>query len=457
MNMLDRDTLADLVRRGEIDTVVCAWPDIWGRLMGKRLTGRNFLEAALGEDGLHGSLYIYVTDMDMDPRPGYTVTDWHSGFHDCRFVPDLATLHRVPWHERTAMVLCDAVDDLTGTPIEIAPRAMLKRQVAALGALGHAVKCASELEFYVYRDSYEAAWHKGYQGLDALSNFRADFSILQSGKTEPFIQLARRQLDAIGLEIEYSKTEWGLGQQEINFRYTDPLAMADRHMIFKTAIKELAAQAGLSATFMAKPWAHEIGSSCHLHASLWSADGRTPLSADARGTGGMSAAFGAFVAGQLARTRELTLLYAHTINAYKRLRPHSFAPNSLALGFDNRTCGFRLCGHHRSFRIEHRIPGADANPYLVIAGLLAAGADGLRRKLPTPPVWHGNAYVDATLPRTPSALHEALPLFEGSAFAREALGEAAHAHLANFGRQELAAFDHECVTDWERKRYFERI
>ncbi|MBM3482826.1 MAG: glutamine synthetase [Alphaproteobacteria bacterium] len=457
MNALDRASIEALIARGDIDTVVCATPDIWGRLMGKRVTGRTFLKTALGDEGLHGSLYVFVVDMDMDPRPGFALTSWDTGYHDCHYAPDLSTLHRVPWHDKTAMVLCDLRDEHSGAPVAVSPRAILKRQVEAAAALGFGVKCASELEFFLFKDSFEAAWHKEYQGLDPTSTYRGDYHILQSAKDEPFLQAVRRHLDDIGIEIEFSKTEWGLGQQEINLRYTDAIEMADRHALYKNAIKELAAQAGLSATFMAKPWAHEIGSSCHLHTSLWSADGATPLSWDGNAPGHMSAAFGAFVAGQLERTRELAFLVGHTVNAYKRFRPESFAPTAIALGDDNRTCGFRLCGHGPSFRVENRIPGADANPYLAIAASIAAGLDGIRRKLKAPEIYRANAYRDAALPRVPMALHEALPLFEQSAFAREALGAEVHAHLANFGRQELAAFDHECVTDWERKRYFERI
>jgi glutamine synthetase len=457
MNALDRAGIEELITRGDIDTVVCAVPDIWGRLMGKRVTGRTFVKTALGDEGLHGSLYIFTVDIDMDPRPGFALTSWDTGYHDCRYVPDLATLHRVPWHDKTAMVLCDMVDEHDGAPIAASPRAILKRQVEAAAALGYTVKCASELEFYLFNDSFEAAWHKDYKSLDPTSTYRGDYHILQSAKTEPLFQKMRRHLDEIGIEIEFSKTEWGLGQQEINLRYADALEMADRHALYKNAVKEMAAQAGLSATFMAKPWANDIGSSCHLHTSLWDRDGATPLSWDSEAPGHMSAPFGAFIAGQIEHTRALALLLAHTVNAYKRFRPDSFAPTAMALGDDNRTCGFRLCGRQASFRVENRIPGADANPYFAIAASIAAGLDGIRRKLPAPAVHRGNAYRDESLPRVPTALHEALPLFEASGFAREALGAEAHAHLVNFARQELAAFDHECVTDWERKRYFERI
>lgn len=457
MNALDRASIEALIARGEIETVVCATPDIWGRLMGKRVTGRTFLKTALGEEGLHGSLYIFTVDMDMDPRPGFALTSWDTGYHDCHYAPDLSTFHRVPWHDKTAMVLCDLHDEDSGEPVAISPRAILKRQVKAAAELGYSVKCASELEFFLFNDSFEAAWHKNYQGLDPSSTYRGDYHILQSAKTEPFLQAVRRHLDAIGIEIEFSKTEWGLGQQEINLRYAEALEMADRHALYKNAVKELAAQAGFSATFMAKPWASEIGSSCHLHTSLWDRAGTMPLSWDERAPGHMSEPFGAFVAGQIEHTRALALLVAHTVNAYKRFRPDSFAPTAIALGDDNRTCGYRLCGKQASFRVENRIPGADANPYLAIAASIAAGLDGIRRKLTAPDIHRGNAYRNDALPRVPTALHEALPLFEASAFARQAFGESVHAHVVNFARQELAAFDHECVTDWERKRYFERI
>lgn len=453
--LLSLDDLKSRIAAGEIATVICAMPDLWGRLVGKRLTAKNFLSAALGAEGVHASVYLFCVDMDMDPRPGYALTGWDKGFQDCVMRPDLATIRVLPWVPKTAFVLCDAVDH-DGTELAMAPRTILKRQLARAAARGLAFKCASELEFFLFRDSYDEAWEKRYRGLRPTSRYRADYHMLQSTRDEPLIGELCTMMEAAGIEVENAKTEWGLGQQEIALRYADALEMADRHLLYKNWVKEIVSRHGLSATFMAKPFIDEVGSSCHVHVSLWDTDG-TPASFDAAAAGHMAPRFGSFVAGMIAGGRDYALLFAPTVNSYKRFRRESFAPVQLVCGGDNRTCGFRLVGHGTGFRVESRIPGADANPYLMLAGILASGLDGIEAGLPTPPIYDANAYLDASLPRVPPTLRDAVALFGASDRTRAAFGGIAHPHLLHFYRQEVEAFEQETVTDWEMMRYFERI
>jgi glutamine synthetase len=453
---IELDELRRLGQTGEIETVLCAMPDLWGRLVGKRVTVKSFLDTALGEEGLHASLYLFVVDMDMDPRPGYAMTSWDDGFRDCRMVPDLGTLRVLPWLERTAVVLCDPADEHTGELVDVAPRVLLKRQLERYRAAGMTLKCATELEFFLYADDYRSAWERRYRDLNPVSYYRADYHILQSTKDDWFTQRLRNQMNAADIEVEFSKSEWGLGQQEVNLRYADALEMADRHALYKNGVKELTALAGMSASFMAKPGIEEIGSSCHVHLSVWDQDGERPLM-PGDGPHGMSPLFHRFIAGQVAHGRELSVLIAPNVNSYKRFQPNEFAGISFAWGLDNRTCGLRVVGEEHSLRLEHRIGGADANPYLVIAALAAAGLAGIEGEFEAPPALVGNAADHPEYPRVASTLTEALALFEGSGFARDAFGAVAHAHLANFFRQELDAFNHETVTDWELVRYFERV
>ena len=371
------DDIRALWQKGELETVVCAIPDIWGRLVGKRVRVPTFLDVALGSEGLHGSLYLFCVDVDMDPQDGYALTDWERGFQDCRFVPDLSTLRTIPWMEKTAVVVCDAYYEDSDEIVPMAPRSILKRQVARAREAGLSLKCATELEFYLFRDSFQEAWDKRYEGLSPTSRFRSDYHVLQSTMDESFIGRARELITEAGVEVEFSKPEWGLGQQEINLRYDEALEMADRHTLYKTWIKELAALDGMSATFMAKPFFEDVGSSCHVHASLWSEDGRQAVGWQADAEDQMSDTMGGFLGGLVAHSRDFTVFFAPNINSYKRIQPDSFAPTSLAVGLDNRTCGFRLIGHGDSFRVENRIPGADVNPYLAIAGMIAAGLAGL--------------------------------------------------------------------------------
>lgn len=449
------EELRSLADRGEIDTVLCVTPDLWGRVVGKRVTPKTFLKTALGGEGLHASLYLFVVDMDMGPRPGYAMTSWEDGFRDFHMVPDLATLRIVPWLSRTAIVICDPHDEQTRAPVAVSPRNVLKHQLERYAAHDMRLKCATELEFYIFADEPREAFKRRYRDLTPLSYYRADYHILQSTRDEWLLKHIRAAMDAADIEIEFSKAEWGLGQQEVNLRYTDALEMADRHLLYKNGVKEIAALAGHSVSFMAKPFIDEIGSSCHVHTSVWSTDDR-PLFGDAH-PHDPGQLLGSFIAGQAAYGRELTVLFAPNVNSYKRFQPEQFAGNNFAWADDNRTCGLRLVGEGPSVRLEHRIPGADANPYLTIAAVAAAGLRGIEEGLACPAPQEGNAARCAPELLVPTTYGEAIRLFETSAIARAALGDEVFDHLVNFHRQELAAFEHETVTDWEIVRYFERV
>lgn len=448
--------LEQAIREGGIDTVVCALPDIWGRLVGKRLTAKYFLDALRGGKGFASSVYLFVTDMDMDPRPGYRLTGWEKGFQDFALRPDPSTFRILPWHQRTAFCLCDAVT-AQGEDLPIAPRNILKRQIDRAAKLGIGFKCATELEFFTFRNSFEDAWDRRYRDLTPTSRYRADYHVLQSSLDEPFLQCLRDHMEAVGIEVENAKTEWGLGQQEIALKYCDPLEMADRHALYKTWVKEILGQQGYSATFMAKPFIDEVGSSCHVHISMWDKDSGAPAGHDPARPGGMSERFGAFVAGMIAGGAEYCWLSAPTINSYKRYRKDSFAPVQLVVGNDNRTCGFRLVGEGANFRVENRIPGADANPYLALAGVIASGLDGVESGMATPEIYDDNAYLNPALPRVPVTMGESIRKFAAAETVRASVGDQVHQHLVNFAGQELDAFEQETVTDWELTRYFERI
>src|SRR3984957_11671606 len=452
----DFDNIAERLRLDKIETVICAVPDIWGRLVGKRVTTESFLKTALGSEGLHGSLYLFVVDMDMDPRPGYAVSNWASGFSDFRLVPDVATLRTLPWLPATAIVICDAFHEDADDLVEVAPRTILRRQIEAGKAAGVTFKFASELEFYLYRNAPADAWQRQYQGLEPLSYYRSDYHILQSTKDDWIISKIRNGMNAAGIEVEFSKSEWGLGQQEVNLRYTHTLEMADRHLLYKNGVKEIAALNGLTATFMAKPSMDDIGSSFHAHVSLWGETGSRALMHDAQAPDRKSEGFRTFLGGLLENSHQLAWMSAPNVNSYKRFQSSSFAPTVISWGQDNRTCGFRVVGEHESLRVENRIPGADANPYLVYAAMMMAGLYGMREKIDCGPPHTGNAYEDRALATIPVTLHDAVEAFEHSPLGVAGLGGDVHAHLANFARQELLAFERETVTDWERVRYFER-
>jgi len=453
---LARKQLEQLVRRDEIDTVLAVFPDTFGRLMGKRVVGSYFLDHVVDE-GAHACIYLFTVDMEMEPLPGFKLTSWERGYGDMKVVPDLGTLRRIPWLPKTALVFCDVYTE-AGEPIEEAPRWVLKRQVERAAAQGFVVKTAAELELYCFRESFEEARAKRYQRMTPVASYLEDYHIFQTTKEEPLIRAIRNGMEGADVPIETSKGEWGRGQEEINLRYAEALEMADRAALYKHGTKEIAHLSGAAVTFMAKYDAGAAGSSFHLHSSLWDKTGRKALFAAGAGGSarGGSPLFGHWLAGQLAMARELAYFYAPSVNSYKRYQSGSFAPTRIVAGWDNRTCGFRLCGEGQGFRVENRIPGADANPYLAFAATIAAGLHGITSRLKAPKLYEGNAYEDATLPQVPKTLREAVVELERSKIARAALGERVVEHYLHTARLEQQAFD-AAVTDWELMRNFERI
>ena len=442
--MLTREELAAEVEAGTIDTVVCAFTDMQGRLLGKREEAHFFVSETL-EHGLEGCNYLLAFDMEMDPQPGYDMASWDRGYGDFHLKPDLDTLRRIPWLPGTALVLCDVAWE-DGSPVVASPRQVLAAQVARARAAGFEPMVGSELEFYLLKESYAQAHAQHYRNLTPSVPYILDYSILATTYDEGLIRQIRNGMQAAGIDVESSKGEAWPGQQEINFRYADALRMADNHVIYKNGAKEIANLNGCSITFMAKPDHTWIGSSCHVHMSLWR-DGENAFV-------GESPVFGAFLAGWIECARELALFLAPTINSYKRYAAGSWAPTTLAWGRDNRTCGFRIVGHGPSQRVETRIPGGDVNPYLAFAALIAAGLHGIEQGLELPPALEGNAYV-SDAPRFPSSLREAIAALEGGTMARAALGDEVVDHYLNYGRTEQRLFD-EVVTCWERERLFER-
>ena len=448
--MLSLDELRQLTAEGEIDTVILAFTDMQGRLQGKRLSAEFFL-AEVAEVFSEGCNYLLAVDVDMNTVEGYQISSWDRGYGDFVMRPDIGTLRRIPWHPGTALVVAD-LSWLDGTPVLESPRQILRQQVARLAERDLIALAGTELEFVVFADSYEQAAAKNYQDLVPANGYNVDYSILGTSRVEPLLRRLRAGMAGAGMYVESAKGECNLGQHEIAFRYADVLATSDNHSIYKTGAKEIAAQDGMSITFMAKPNNRE-GNSCHIHLSLRGTDGSAVLAGD--GPHGLSELGEHFVAGQLAAMRELTLFYAPNINSYKRYVPGSFAPTSVRWGVDNRSCAIRLVGHGHSLRPENRTPGGDVNPYLAIAGMIAAGLHGIDNKLPLEPAVEGNAYAD-TSRRVPSTMRDAMELFQHSEIARAAFGDAVIEHYANYARVELAAYD-AAVTDWELRRCFERL
>jgi glutamine synthetase len=442
--LLTVEQLTAEVEAGTIDTIVCAFTDMQGRLMGKREEAHYFLAESV-EHGLEGCNYLLALDMEMDPQPGYQMASWERGYGDFHMTPDLGTLRRVPWLPGTAMVLCD-VDWEDGSPVVASPRQVLKAQVERARAAGFEPMFGSELEFYLLKESYAEAHAKHYRDLTPSVPYILDYSILATTYDEPFMRQIRNGMQAAGIPVESSKGEAWPGQQEINFRYSDAVTMADNHVIYKNGAKEIAHLNGCSITFMAKPDHTWIGNSCHIHASLWR-DGENAFA-------GGGEVFDGFLAGWIAHSKEFALFLAPTINSYKRYAAGSWAPTTLAWGHDNRTCGFRIVGHGKSQRVETRIPGGDVNPYLAFAALLAAGLDGLEQGLELPPALEGNAY-ESDAARFPSSLREAVAALEAGTVARAALGDEVVDHYLNYGRTEQRLFD-QVVTCWERERLYER-
>lgn len=439
------------IKSGKIDTIIVAAPDPIGRLVGKRFTASHFMESALKE-GTHGCNYLLTVNIDMDPLEGFKLTNWETGFGDFEMRPDLTTLRVLPWQTATAIVLCDYYRHDNKLVAE-APRSVLHEQLARLKKKGLNCFCASELEFNLFNQSYHSAFENGYQHLQPSSDYRIDYHIMQPTRDEPIMRKIRNEMTAAGIPIENSKGEWSRGQHEINFRYTEPLAMSDRHVIFKQGVKEIVEQFEKSVSFMAKYNAGEAGNSCHLHVSLWK--GGKGLFWDAKKKGG-SKLFRQFLGGLLKYSPELSLFFAPTINSYKRYQPGSWAPTRMAWSTDNRTTGFRIVGHGNSYRIENRMPGADANPYLAFAAMLAAGMAGVEEGLNCGDEYVGNAYVDERLAALPSSLRDAADLFESSQLARRVFGAEVVEFYVHHARIEEKAFS-DAVTDWELRRYFERI
>jgi glutamine synthetase len=443
--VLNLDQLKAAVRNGTIDTVVVAFTDMQGRLMGKRVHGRHFVEHDVAGHGVEGCTYLLAVDMEMDPVPGYALANWERGYGDFVLRPDLATMRRIPWLDATALVLCD-LEWQDGTPVAPSPRQVLRRQVERAEALGLTPKFGSELEFYLFRETYAEAHAKGYRGLTPSVPYILDYHILAASYDEKLMRQIRNHMHAAGIPVEGSKGEAWPGQHEINFLFADAVTMADSHAIYKNGTKEIAHQHGCSITFMAKPDEAWIGSSCHVHSSLWQGDENA--------FAGESEVFERYLAGQIAYLKELAVFVAPAVNSYKRFAAGSWAPTTLAWGRDNRTCGFRVVGQGQSLRTETRIPGGDVNPYLAFAALLAAGLAGIEQGLELQPALEGNAY-ESEAERFPSTLYEAVEALEASAMAREALGDEVVDHYLNYARTEQRLFD-EVVTSYERRRMFER-
>lgn len=443
--MLDLHHLRKAVNEGTVDTVLLAVTDMQGRLQGKRLAAAHFLDE-VAHHGAEACNYLLAVDVDMNTVDGYELTSWATGYGDFALVPDLATLRPVPWHQGTALCMADIAGH-DGEPVAVAPRQVLKRQLERLAEHGWRANVATELEFVVFDDTYEQAWDAHYTGLTPANRFNVDYSLLGTSRVEPLIGRIRREMAAAGLVVEASKGECNDGQHEINFRYDEALATADDHVFFKNGAKEIAAQEGKSITFMAK-FDEREGSSCHIHISLADEQGDAVFAQRPE-------LFEHFVAGLLANLRDLTLLLAPNVNSYKRFAADSFAPTVVAWGRDNRTCSLREVGHGQSRRIECRVPGADVNPHLAIAALLAAGLHGVKNEMPLEAPLAGNAY-QADKPRVPATLRAARELFAAAPVAGEAFGDAVVAHYLNNADVELAAFE-SAVTDWERVRGFERL
>jgi glutamine synthetase len=442
--MLTLEELRQDVENGTIDTVVAAFTDMQGRLMGKREHAEYFLEET-ADHGLEGCNYLLGLDMEMDPQPGYAMASWERGYGDFHLKPDPATLRRVPWLEGTALVLCDVTWE-DGSPVVASPRQVLRTQVERARAAGYDAMFGSELEFFLLKESYAEAHAKHYRDLTPSVPYILDYHILATTYDEPLLRQIRNGMQAAGVPVESSKGEAWPGQQEINFRYADALTTADGHVVYKNGAKEIAHLNDCSITFMAKPYHTWIGNSCHIHASLWR-EGENAFA-------GESDVFKQFLAGWIACARELALFLAPNINSYKRYAAGSWAPTTLAWGHDNRTCGFRIVGHGASQRVETRIPGGDVNPYLAFAALIAAGLHGIEQQLELSSPLEGNAY-ESDAERFPSSLREAVAALESGAMARPALGDEVVDHYLNYGRTEQRLFD-EVVTCYERERLFER-
>jgi glutamine synthetase len=452
---LTLEQLAQQVEQGEIDTVAVVFADLYGRLLGKRCDASFFLDS-VAESGTHGCNYLVTVDMEMEPVEGYEAANWDLGYGDFHLQPDLGTLRKASWLDRTAIVQCNLDDDSTHQPVAVAPRSLLNVQIQAAATLGYVAQAASELEYYLLMQSYREATESGFQNLVASGWYLEDYHTLQATRQEGYHGALRRALASSGIPVESTKGEWGLGQHEINIRYCELLEMADRHVLLKQAAKEIAIEQQVSVTFMAKLKQDQAGSSCHLHLSLWNDEGNVFPGDQMMGDIACSDQFRWFLGGWIAHAAEFMPFYAPNVNSYKRYQPGSWAPTTLAWSRDNRTAGFRVVGNGPSLRIECRIPGADCNPYLAYTAALASGLDGIANQIEPADAFDGNAYKAADVASTPLDLVAATELFAASSFVQEALGADVQQHYSHFFATEMTAY-RQAVTDWERHRYFERI
>jgi glutamine synthetase len=442
--------LKGMADRGEIDTIIVAATDMQGRLQGKRVMPKFFFDSVTSE-AAEGCAYLLATDIECNPVGGYELTSWEKGYGDFVLAPDLSTLRLAPWQEKAAIILCD-IELEDHKPAAMSPRTMLKKQLDRLKTHGLSAWAATELEFIMFRNTYEDAWNKGYRGLTPANQYNNDYSILGTARVEPIIRRIRNAMQDAGIEVENSKGECNLGQHEINFKYGPALTTCDKHVIYKEAAKEIAVQENVALTFMAK-FNEREGNSCHTHLSLRN-DAGEPVFLDADGQS-PSKFFKQFLAGLLRHAPEIALFFAPNINSYKRFAAGSFAPTALAWGMDNRTCAFRVLGHGKSIRVENRLPGGDVNPYLVLAAMIAAGLEGVEGDYAPVTVFTGNAYT-ADLPRVPNTMHAAATLFSESEFTHAVFGADVVKHYTNMAQVELDAFN-AAVTDWEKFRSFERM
>jgi glutamine synthetase len=447
---LGLEELASLAEQGAIDTVLVAITDMQGRLQGKRCGARYFLDE-VAHHGAEACNYLLAVDVDMTPADGFAMSSWERGYGDFVIRPDLSTLRLVPWYPGTAMVQCDiAWED--GRPVDASPRQVLRRQVDRLAERGLVAYVGTELEFIVFRDTYEEAWASGYRNLTPANQYNIDYSLVGTGRIEGLLRRIRNEMGGAGMYVESAKGECNLGQHEVAFRFADALTTCDQHVVYKTGAKEIAAQEGMSLTFMAK-YNEREGNSCHIHISLRSSTGEPVLAGD--GAHGFSPLMEHFLAGLLACHRELAYCFAPNVNSYKRYVAGSFAPTAIAWGRDNRTCALRVVGHGHSLRVESRVPGGDVNPYLAVAALIAAGLHGIENELPLEAEFIGNAY-ESDKPRVPDNLRDAVGLLRDSKVALAAFDQAVLDHYLNAARIELESYGR-TVTDWERTRGFERL
>lgn len=452
---LDLFKLEEQVKNNHIQTVVVCFTDHYGRLLGKRFEADFFLET-IARSGTHGCDYLLTTDMEMEPLPGFKFANWELGYGDFHLVPILSTLRLASWLDKTAIVHCNVMNEKTHDFVGVAPRTILANQLAKVAEMKMDILAASELEYYLFEESYKEAHSMSYHNLQPQGWYLEDYHLLQSSRTEKYHAATRQHLKKSGIPVEGTKGEWGLGQHEINIRYAEALEMADRHQFLKQCMKELADEMGMSVTFMAKYHPDRAGSSCHIHLSLWENDINIFEGQEKIGPVEGSDYFKWFLGGWMAHVNDVMPFYAPTVNSYKRYTDGSWAPTRIAWSYDNRAAGFRVVGKGKSLRIECRIPGADCNPYLAYAAAIASGLDGIRQKLLPPPIFEGDVYAARHLPSVPRSLEEAVGLFEKSDFAKTNFGADVVEHYSHFYNNEIATF-RQTVTDWERKRYFERI